>query len=175
MYPTLFRIGNFDVTSFGVMVAIGALWPLGIWPRARAKRLARIGRRAAMAASLEDCSAPSCVGGRASRRRALSRSVIEPWRHELWFGGFAGGVRHRTRDHVVGSGCRSSRRWPPRRRRSPSATRSDASAVSCRRRLRAPERSAVGRGVPRGLPPIDVPVHPTQLYEMFALFSWRGC
>jgi phosphatidylglycerol:prolipoprotein diacylglycerol transferase len=28
---------------------------------------------------------------------------------------------------------------------------------------------------PRGLPPTDVRVHPTQLYEMFALFSSRGC
>ena len=29
MYPTFFRIGTFEVTSFGVMVAIGAL--VGLW------------------------------------------------------------------------------------------------------------------------------------------------
>ena len=29
MYPTLFRIGNFEVTTFGVMVATGAL--VGLW------------------------------------------------------------------------------------------------------------------------------------------------
>src|SRR5687767_2825059 len=29
VYPTLFRIGTFEVTSFGVLVAIGAL--VGIW------------------------------------------------------------------------------------------------------------------------------------------------
>ena len=29
MYPTLFRVGDFEVTSFGVLVAIAAL--VGIW------------------------------------------------------------------------------------------------------------------------------------------------
>jgi hypothetical protein len=29
MYPVLFRIGNFEVTSFGVMVALAAL--VGLW------------------------------------------------------------------------------------------------------------------------------------------------
>ena len=29
MYPVLFRIGDFEITSFGVLVAVGAL--LGIW------------------------------------------------------------------------------------------------------------------------------------------------
>jgi len=29
MYPTVLRFGNFEVTSFGVMVAIGAL--VGLW------------------------------------------------------------------------------------------------------------------------------------------------
>ena len=29
MYPVLFRIGNFEITSFGVLVAIAAL--VGIW------------------------------------------------------------------------------------------------------------------------------------------------
>ena len=29
MYPVLFRIGSFEITSFGVLVAIGAL--VGIW------------------------------------------------------------------------------------------------------------------------------------------------
>ena len=29
MYPVLFRIGSFEITSFGVLVAMGAL--VGIW------------------------------------------------------------------------------------------------------------------------------------------------
>lgn len=29
MYPVLFRIGSFEITSFGVMVAPGAL--IGLW------------------------------------------------------------------------------------------------------------------------------------------------
>jgi len=29
MYPVLFRIGSFEITSFGAMVAIGAL--VGLW------------------------------------------------------------------------------------------------------------------------------------------------
>ena len=29
MYPVLFRVGDFEITSFGVLVAVGAL--VGIW------------------------------------------------------------------------------------------------------------------------------------------------
>jgi prolipoprotein diacylglyceryltransferase len=29
MYPTLFRIGRFEITSFGVLVAVAAL--VGLW------------------------------------------------------------------------------------------------------------------------------------------------
>jgi prolipoprotein diacylglyceryltransferase len=37
MYPVLFRIGDFDVTSFGVLVAIGSL--VGLWMFRRELRL----------------------------------------------------------------------------------------------------------------------------------------
>jgi hypothetical protein len=37
MYPVLFRIGGFEITSFGVFVAIGAL--VGLWLFRRELRL----------------------------------------------------------------------------------------------------------------------------------------
>jgi prolipoprotein diacylglyceryltransferase len=40
MYPTLFRIGSFEVTSFGVLVAVGAVVGVGLFRRElRASRL----------------------------------------------------------------------------------------------------------------------------------------
>lgn len=55
MYPVLFRIGTFDITSFGVMVAIGAL--AGVWVFGR--ELARRG----LPASAVDVATAGLVGG----------------------------------------------------------------------------------------------------------------
>src|SRR5262245_42183443 len=40
MYPVLFRIGSFEITSFGVMVALAAL--VGLWLFRRELRLAAL-------------------------------------------------------------------------------------------------------------------------------------
>ena len=37
MYPTILRIGSFEITSFGVLVAIGALVGLWIYQRELAR------------------------------------------------------------------------------------------------------------------------------------------
>ena len=55
MYPTLFRIGDFEVTTFGVMVAIGAL--VGLWIFGR--ELARSG----LPASASDAAMAGVFGG----------------------------------------------------------------------------------------------------------------
>jgi phosphatidylglycerol:prolipoprotein diacylglycerol transferase len=182
MYPTLFRIGDFEVTTFGVMVAAAAL--IGLW----------IFRRELMRSGLPesgvDAAVAGVLGGLAGAKLLwtiehageapladlfLSRGGMS------WFGGLLGGV---------GAGL-----WMLKRRHIPLvgglAAASPALAVG----------HAVGRigcflvgddyggptdlpwGVafPEGLPPTEVPVHPTQLYEAalllpvaWMLFRWRA-
>src|SRR4029078_11409393 len=55
MYPTFFRVGSFEVTSFGVMVALGAL--IGLWVFGR--ELARSG----LPASGGDAAMAGVFGG----------------------------------------------------------------------------------------------------------------
>lgn len=171
MYPTIFRIGAFDVTSFGVMVAIGAL--IGLWVFGR--ELARSG----LPASGTDAAMAGVFGGLLGAKLLWVAEHVgeEPFRDLLfsrggmsWFGGFAGGV-------LVGLLVMRRMRLPivPAL-----AAATPALAIG----------HAIGRigcflvgddygrpsdlpwavAFPKGLPPIDVPVHPTQLYEMFALF-----
>jgi phosphatidylglycerol:prolipoprotein diacylglycerol transferase len=171
MYPTFFHIGNFEVTSFGVMVAIGAL--VGLWVFGR--ELARSG----LPESASDAAMAGVFGGLVGAKLLWVAEHLgeEPFRDLLfsrggmsWFGGLVGGVG--TALIVI------------RRQRLPVvatlAAATPALAIG----------HAIGRigcflvgddygkpsdlpwavAFPRGLPPTDVPVHPTQLYEMFALF-----
>src|ERR1043165_5853500 len=93
MYPTFFRIGSFEVTSFGVMVAIGAL--LGLWVFGR--ELAR----SRLPASAADAAMAGVFGGLVGAKLLWVAEHIgeEPFRNLLfsrggmsWFGGLAGGV-----------------------------------------------------------------------------------
>src|SRR3977135_2582520 len=93
MYPTIFRIGTFDITSFGVMVAIGAL--VGLWIFGR--ELARSG----LPASGADAAMAGVFGGLLGAKLlwVVEHLGEEPFRDLLfsrggmsWFGGFAGGV-----------------------------------------------------------------------------------
>jgi phosphatidylglycerol---prolipoprotein diacylglyceryl transferase len=175
MYPTFFRIGDFEVTSFGVMVAVGAL--VGLWVFGR--ELARRG----LPASGTDAAMAGVFGGLVGAKLlwVVEHLGDEPFRNLLfsrggmsWFGGFAGGVL--TALIVM------------RRMRLPIAPVLAASTPALA------IGHAIGRigcflvgddygrpsdlpwavAFPKGLPPTDVPVHPTQLYEMFALVvvSW---
>lgn len=170
MYPTLFQFGDFEVTTFGVLVALGALIGLRIFHR----ELVRSG----LPADGVDAALIGVVGGLIGAKLIWA---IE-FRHEApflsllfsrgglsWFGGFVGGV---------GAGLWALRRW-----RIPIiaglAAASPALAIG----------HAIGRigcflvgddygrpsdlpwavAFPRGLPPTTVPVHPTQLYEAAGL------
>jgi phosphatidylglycerol:prolipoprotein diacylglycerol transferase len=170
MYPTFFRIGDFDITSFGVLVAIGAL--VGLWVFSR--ELARSG----LPASASDAAMAGVFGGLLGAKLLWVAEHLgeEPFRDLLfsrggmsWFGGLAGGVATalivmwRQRVPIVAA----------------LAAATPALAIG----------HAIGRigcflvgddygrpsdlpwavAFPRGLPPTDVPVHPTQLYEAFAL------
>ena len=93
MYPTLFRIGNFDVTTFGVMVATGAL--VGLWIFGR--ELARSG----LPASAADAAMAGVFGGLVGAKLLWVAEHVgqEPFRDLVfsrggmsWFGGLIGGV-----------------------------------------------------------------------------------
>lgn len=181
MYPVLFRIGDFEITSFGVLVAVGAL--VGIWLFGRELARSRLPTDAT------DAAVAGVIGG------LIGAKVL--WTLEFlgegpvtallfsrgglsWFGGLIGGV---------GTGL-----WMLRRRKVP-VVRALAAATPA---------LAVGHAIgrigcfmvgddygrpsdlpwavpfPEGLPPTSVPVHPTQLYEAvalagvaWALIRWR--
>jgi phosphatidylglycerol:prolipoprotein diacylglycerol transferase len=170
MYPTFFTIGGFEITSFGVLVAAGAL--IGLWIFGR--ELARSG----LPASASDAAMAGVFGGLLGAKLLWVAEHLgeEPFRDLLfsrggmsWFGGLAGGVgtalivMWRLRVPIVAT----------------LAAATPALAIG----------HAIGRigcflvgddygrpsdlpwavAFPRGLPPTDVPVHPTQLYEAFAL------
>lgn len=181
MHPILFRLGDFEITSFGVLVAVGAL--VGIWLFGR--ELARSG----LPPDAVDAAVAGVIGGLIGAKLlwTLEFSGEGPLTDLLfsrgglsWFGGFIGGV---------GTGL-----WMLRRRRVPFvralAAATPALAVG----------QAIGRigcfmvgddygrpsnlpwavAFPEGLPPTSVPVHPTQIYEAvalagvaWALIRWR--
>ena len=181
MYPVLFRIGEFEVTSFGVLVAVGAV--VGLWILSR--ELARSG----LPADALDAAIAGVVGGLAGAKLLWVAEHFgeEPLLDLLlsrggmsWFGGFAGGV-------LAGLAVMQWKRLP---KMAVLAAATPALAVG----------HAIGRigcflvgddygrpsnlpwavAFPQGLPPTTVPVHPTQLYEAAALvplasllFRWR--
>ena len=93
MYPVLFRIGDFEITSFGVLVAIGAL--AGLWLFQR-----ELGR-SRLPESASDAALAGLIGGLIGAKLlyAVEHMAEEPFLSLLlsragmsWFGGFAGGV-----------------------------------------------------------------------------------
>ena len=181
MYPTVVRIGEFDITSFGVLVAIGAL--VGLWVFGR--ELARSG----LPESAGDAAMAGVFGGLLGAKLLWVTEHLgeEPFRALLlsrggmsWFGGLVGGVG--TALVVM--------RWQRLPIVAILAAATPALAIG----------HAIGRvgcflvgddygrpsdlpwavAFPLGLPPTDVLVHPTQLYEALALvvvawllFRWR--
>lgn len=172
MYPTLFRIGDFEVTTFGALVAAAAL--VGIWLFARELKYSNLPEHAV------DAALAGVVGGLIGAKVvwAVEFSGEAPFLSLLfsrgglsWFGGFAGGV---------GTGL-----WMLHRRRIPVMPALSAAAPALAighaiGRLGCfmvgddygrPTDLLWGVAFPRGLPPTDVPVHPTQLYEAIPLVT----
>src|SRR5436190_20842778 len=171
MYPTLFRIGNFDVTTFGVMVATGAL--VGLWIFGR--ELARRG----LPATASDAAMAGVFGGLVGAKLlwVVEHLGEEPFRDLLfsrggmsWFGGLLGGVgvalivMWRQRLPIVATLAAAT----------PALAIGHAiGRIGCflvGDDYGRPTDLPWGVAFPRGLPPTDARVHPTQLYEMFALF-----
>lgn len=175
MYPVLFRIGSFEVTSFGVMVAIGAL--VGLWLFRR--ELLRSG----LPEAATDSAIAGLIGGLAGAKLlyVAEHMAEEPVLDLLtdrggmsWFGGLVGGIG-------VGLLMMVLKRWPVVPVLS-AATPALAvghllGRIGCflvGDDYGRPTSLPWGVAFPEGLPPIDVPVHPTQLYEavFLGLLTW---
>ncbi|MBI4887241.1 MAG: prolipoprotein diacylglyceryl transferase [Acidobacteria bacterium] len=174
MYPVLFRIGQFEITSFGAMVAVGAL--VGLWLFRR--ELDRSG----LPVEATDAAVWGVLGG------LLGAKLLWVFEHVgdgpfaalfftrggmSWFGGLAGGVG-------VGVAVMIGRRLPL------GATLAAATPALAFGHLLGrigcflvgddygrPSSLPWAVAFPDGLPPTDVPVHPTQLYEALFL-GWLG-
>jgi phosphatidylglycerol:prolipoprotein diacylglycerol transferase len=181
MYPVLFRIGSLEITTFGVMVALAAL--LSLW------LLGRETRRRGLSDAVVNAAVWGVLGGLAGAKLlwAIEFSRTAPFTSLLfsrgglsWFGGFFGGV---------GTGL-----FLVHRARVPIMTALSAAApalalghavgrIGCflvGDDYGHPTDLPWGVAFPHGLPPTDVPVHPTQLYEtallvplVFLLLRWR--
>ena len=170
MYPVLFRIGDVEVTSFGVLVAAGAL--LGLWLFRRELRFSRL------PGSAVDAGVAGLIGGLAGAKLLWIAEHVgdEPLADLVfsrgglsWFGGLAGGL-------LAGAWIIYRQRLPLVPVLSAAAPALAASHIVGRigcflvgDDYGTPSDLPWAVAFPEGLPPTNVPVHPTQLYEAAAL------
>ena len=181
MYPILFRIGDFEVTTFGALVALGAVIGLLVLRSELQRRnLPEEGVDAALIGVLGGLFGAKLVWAIEFRHQAPFWSLLFSRGGLSWFGGFLGGV---------GFGL-----WALHRRRIPilAALAAAAPALAIGHAIGRIGCFMVGDdygrpstlpwavAFPEGLPPTSVPVHPTQLYEAagltvlaWALIRWR--
>jgi phosphatidylglycerol:prolipoprotein diacylglycerol transferase len=170
MFPVLFRIGSFEVTSFGAMVALGAI--LGLWT------LRHEARARGLPPAASDLGVWALVGGLLGAKllyvaehagQAAITTLLFDRGGLSWFGGFAGGLA---------AGLVAARRarlpWLP-------LLAAAAPALSVGQAVGRigcflvgddygrPTSLPWGVAFPRGIPPTTVRVHPTQLYEALLL------
>ena len=175
MLPVLFRIGSFEITSFGVMVALGAL--AGLW----------VFRRELLRAGLPEAALDAAVYGLVGG--LIGAKLLYVFEHleessffallldrggMSWFGGFSGGL-------IAGYVTIVRRRWPlvpVLAAATPAlAVGQMLGRVGCflvGDDYGRPTSLPWGVAFPHGLPPTFERVHPTQLYEsaFLALLTW---
>ncbi len=172
MYPVLFRIGSLSITSFGVMVALGAALGLVVLRREMARVHLDVGRAT-------DAALVGVLGGLLGAKLLY---VAEHWAEPLadtllsragmsWFGGFAGGV-------AAGLAMIAWQRLPlvaTLGAAAPALALGQAvGRIGCLLvgdDYGRPTRLPWGLAFPEGLPPTLDRVHPTQIYEAAALFG----
>jgi phosphatidylglycerol:prolipoprotein diacylglycerol transferase len=181
MYPTLVRFGDFEVTTFGALVAIGALVGLWMFGRELARSgLPESGVDAALLGVLGGLVGAKIVWAIEFRGEAPFLSLLLNRGGLSWFGGFLGGV--------------SAGVWSLHRRRIPLAPALAAAApalaighalgrIGCflvGDDYGKPTDLPWGVAFPNGSPPTLERVHPTQLYEaaglaviVWILIRWR--
>jgi phosphatidylglycerol:prolipoprotein diacylglycerol transferase len=181
LLPVLFRIGSFEITSFGVMVALGAL--AGLW----------VFRRELTRAGLPDAALDAAVYGLVGG--LLGAKLLYVFEHleessflalfldrggMSWFGGFVGGL-------LAGYLTIRKHRWPLL-----AVLAAATPALAVGQMLGRvgcflvgddygrPTSLPWGVAFPRGLPPTLDRVHPTQIYEAiflgvlaWVLIRWR--
>ncbi|PYR90203.1 MAG: hypothetical protein DMF84_22195 [Acidobacteria bacterium] len=175
MYPVLFRIGSLDITSFGVMVALGAL--AGLWVFRR--ELARGG----LPEAALDAAVYGLVGGLIGakllyvfehRAEGSFFSLVLDRGGMSWFGGFVGGL-------LAGYVTIRANRWsliPVLSAATPAlAVGQMLGRIGCflvGDDYGHPTNLPWGVAFPRGLPPTNERVHPTQLYEaaFLVVLAW---
>jgi phosphatidylglycerol:prolipoprotein diacylglycerol transferase len=170
MYPVLFRIGSFEVTSFGAMVAVAAL--VGLWLFRRELERSQLPPDAA------DAGIVGVLGGLVGAKLlwTIEHAGEAPWTDLLfargglsWYGGLIGGVGAGL-IYIV------SRGWPLIPTLA-AATPSLAfghllGRIGCLLvgdDYGRPTDLPWGIAFPEGLPPTTFPVHPTQVYEALGL------
>jgi phosphatidylglycerol:prolipoprotein diacylglycerol transferase len=171
MYPVLFRIGSFEITSFGVMVALGAALGLLLLRR-------ELQRRGIDLAAGTDTALVGVLGGLLGAKLLY---VIEHWAEPLsetllsragmsWFGGMVGGV-------LAGLGMMVWQRLPLMAVLSAAAPAMalghGIGRIGCLLvgdDYGRPTTLPWGMAFPDGLPPTTERVHPTQIYEAVPLF-----
>ncbi len=166
MYPVIGRIGSFEITSFGLLVALGFLCGLWVFRRElRARGLPETFENAAIIGAAGGLLGAKIVwaiefaGDQPMAALLFSRSGLS------WFGGFIGGV---------GAGVAAMKfMGAPRMGTLAAATPALAVGHMLGRigcflvgdDYGRPSSLPWAVAFPNGLPPTDIPVHPTQLYE----------
>jgi phosphatidylglycerol:prolipoprotein diacylglycerol transferase len=181
MYPELFRIGDFAVTSFGLFVALGAL--AGRWVLHRELALRQLpadaldGALLGVAAGLAGAKllyVLEHLGEEPFAALALSRGGMS------WFGGLGAGVG----SALLLFRIRGYRILPIISAATPAlAVGHLLGRIGCflvGDDYGRPSDLPWAVAFPKGLPPTTTPVHPTQLYEAiflawlaWALMRWR--
>jgi phosphatidylglycerol:prolipoprotein diacylglycerol transferase len=170
VYPTFLRIGSFEITSFGVLVALGALAGMFVFQREL--------RRAGLPADAVNAALAGVLGGLAGAKLiwAIEFRDTAPFLDLLlsrgglsWFGGFAGGLA---------AGLTALRGYGVPLVRGLAAASPGLALGHAIGRVGCflvgddygrPSTLPWAVAFPRGLPPTDIPVHPTQLYEAIPL------
>jgi len=170
MFPVLFRIGSFELTSFGAMMAVAAL--VGVWIFRQELR------RSNRPESAVDAAVAGVLGGLVGAKLlwVIEHRHEEPFTQLLfsrgglsWFGGLVGGI-------VAGLTVMAWRRLPVIRVLS-AATPALAIGHAIGRigcflvgdDYGRPSSLPWAVAFPQGLPPTVERVHPTQLYEAMVL------
>jgi phosphatidylglycerol:prolipoprotein diacylglycerol transferase len=180
VYPVFFRIGGLDVTSFGVMVALGLL--AGAWLFGRELDARGLGHASGIAsvAAVAGLAGAKLLWTAEHLGEAPVFALLTDRGGLSWFGGLAGGV-------AAALAVVLARRWPVL-----PLVAAAAPAVAVGQAVGRvgcflvgddygrPTSLPWGVAFPKGLPPTLAPVHPTQIYEAvfltglaWALVRWR--
>ncbi len=174
MFPVLFRLGSFEVTSFGLMVGLGAVVGAWLFTREAETRGLGQGSNVALVALIAGMAGAKLLWVGEHYGEEPTLDLLTSRGGLSWFGGLVGGV-------VGGLAVVLYRRWPV-----VPLLASAAPGVAAGQALGRigcflvgddygrPTDLPWGIAFPRGLPPTVVPVHPTQIYEavFLAVLTW---